>query len=170
MFSVSRKASKHVRLAWIVLTWTDTNAYIFSNQSWQIKVLQHYLHFTSSILYSCLYKEIITLTKFSARYGEVLWKEGPLLDPLGIGCRFGIHAVYALLDGFVNGWLFFANDLWDFAGSYTMLPTKLHRQWCQFICGVSVVINVTLKIRFSDLKRKYNNIHFENGALANTLL
>lgn len=81
---------------------------------------------TSSILHSCLYKEI-TLTKFSARYGEVSWKDGPLLDSLGIGCRFGIHSVYALLDGFVNGWLFFVNDLWDFAGNYTMLPTKLHR-------------------------------------------
>lgn len=83
------------------------------------------IRFSLSII-PCLYKEI-TLTKFSARYGEVSWKDGPLLDSLSIGCGVGIYAVYAFLDDFVNGWFFFVDNFWDFAGNYTMLPTKLHR-------------------------------------------
>ncbi len=124
----------HKCFSWLSVRLTDksTSAVLYKNIIiMDIHVLdtvcQYNLTTKQLVLFYILFYEEITLTKFTARYGEVFWKDGPLLDSLGIGWGFGIYEVYALLDGFVNGWFFFVNDFWNFAGNYTMLPTILHR-------------------------------------------
>lgn len=80
-----------------------------------------------------------SLTQLSSSDGEVLVKDGPLLDTLGVGGGLLVDGIDSLLDGSLDGPVFAACDLGHPSGAAAQLPAELHGVWRQLVLWISGV-------------------------------